>query len=138
MIIKHGRVGYWLLRLASVVIHSDTHGMELFLCVLKLSWGIFLLLPFSSLGTGLHVFGYVTPEPAVGAWFAFLGALQLVGLVTISLPVRTVATILGLPTWAILAASIAVSSPRSVLWVLMAVLAVSNLWIHIRLRVRAR
>lgn len=132
-----GRLGYWFARFGSVAFHTDTRAVEFFFCLLKLSWGIFLLLPFASLGTGLHVFGYLVPEGAVGTWFTFLGAWQLAALVTLSLPARTVATVLGLLTWSILAASIGVANPRSVLWVLMTVLAVTNLWVHIRLRVRA-
>ena len=39
----HHRPGYWLERFAQVAVHSNTEGVEFFFCVLKLSWGVFLL-----------------------------------------------------------------------------------------------
>lgn len=128
---------YWWGRLAQVAVHSNTEGVEFFFCMLKLSIGIFLLLPLVSLATGLRVFGVVAPEQVVGAWFTFLGVLQLAGLLRLSLPMRTVATLLALPTWLILTASIWAANPRSVLWVFMAVLSATNIWLYLRLRRRA-
>lgn len=119
------------------MIHSDTQGVEFFFCALKLSWGMFLLVPVVSLGAGLRVFGYVVPEVWLGVWLTLIGALQLVGLLRLSLAMRTVATLLALPMWMVLTASILVISPRSVLWVLMAVLSATNVWLYLRLRRRA-
>ena len=130
-------MSYWLGRLMQVATHSDTAGVEFFFTVLKLSWGVFLLLPLVSLGTGLRVFGYIVPEPAVGGWFALIGALQLLGLLALSLPLRTTATLMALPTWMLLTASIMGANPRSTLWVLMAVLSATNVWLYLRLRRRA-
>lgn len=134
---SRGGMTYWLHRLTQVAVHSDTQGVEFFFCVLKLSWGIFILLPIVSLGRGLAVFGYLVPEMAVGWWFALIGAIQLVGLLRLSLPIRTLATLIALPTWLLLTASIWAASPRSVLWVLMAVLSATNIWLYLRLRRRA-
>lgn len=130
-------VGYWLSRLAAVAIHSDTQGVEFFFCALKLSWGVFLLLPVVSLGAGLRMFGYVVPEVPLGAWFALIGVLQLAGLLALSLPLRTASTLMALPTWILLTASIVTANPRSTLWVLMAVLSATNVWLYLRLRRRA-
>lgn len=134
--VKHG-IGYWLGRLGYIVTHSDTLGVEMVFAALKLSWGVFLLLPVVSLGGGLRVFGYVVPEIVLGWWFAVLGALQLVGLLRLSLLARTLATLMALPTWMVLTAAIWAINPRSVLWVLMAVLSTANVWLYLRLRRRA-
>lgn len=137
MVTKRGGMTYWLHRLAQVAIHSDTQGVEFFFCVLKLSWGFFLLLPLVSLGRGLAIFGYLVPETAVAWWFTLIGLMQLAGLLRLSLPLRTLATLVALPTWLLLTASIWAVAPRSVLWVLMAVLSATNIWLYLRLRRRA-
>lgn len=130
-------IAWWAHRFVQVVRYSDTQGTELFFSALKLSWGVFLLLPLVSLGAGLRVFWFVVPEPVLAWWFLLMGTVQLIGLLALSLPLRTTATVLGLLTWSVLTASIYAANPRSTLWVLMAVFTAANIGMHVRLRRRA-
>lgn len=130
-------MGHWVSRLVQVMGHADTQSVEIFFSMLKLSWGIFLLVPVVSLGAGLRVFGFVVPEVIVGLWFALIGVMQFIGLFVLSLPLRILATFCAMPTWMLLTGSILVASPKSTLWVLMAVLSATNVWLYLRLRRRA-
>jgi hypothetical protein len=131
-------MSYWRDRLVQVMAHSDTQGTELLFASLKLFWGVFLLMPFASLGAGgLQVFWFRVPEAVLAWWFLLLGILQIAGLLSLRLPLRTAATVFGVFTWSVLAASIFASRPSSTLWVLMLVFALANLGMHVRLRRRA-
>lgn len=132
-----GRAALWFHRLADVAIHPDTKAVEFQFVVLKMWLGAFLLVPVISLGAGLRLFGVLVPEVGVALWFMGIGVLQLAGLLVQSLTLRTVSSLFGMFTWLLLTTSIAVSNPRSVLWVFMAVLACTNVWVYLRLRRRA-
>jgi hypothetical protein len=126
-------------RLREILTKGDTRTVELLLAVLKLTWGAFLLLPFHSFvppADGGPRLMFVLPEVAWGVWLSMLGGVQLVGLLHYFDRVRLVSAGLAVPMWVFIALSSFLSSRTSYGWPLLTVIAVTNIWLYLRLRRR--
>lgn len=98
--------------------------------ILLLPWGIWLMLPLDTFGTGLayRTMGALAPEAVWGVIFASVGVLLYVGTVLGHARVQAVAAGLAALAFALIASTLLFGNPAGAGWLTFSIPAVANFW----------